>query len=85
MIVCGMWARVQGSCTVEFGLLSQWGGSVYAIETEAEGVRLINENVAAYGLINVHAIAGKLLTPVWICQCQIAFLSVAAEGGWQIF
>lgn len=46
-----------GSVSIEAALVAR-AGSVWAVERNAAGVRLIRENVAAFGCGNVHAVPG---------------------------
>lgn len=46
-----------GSVSIEAALVAR-AGSVWAVERNAAGVRLIRENVAAFGFGNVHAVPG---------------------------
>lgn len=46
-----------GSVSIEAALIAR-AGSVWAVERNATGVRLIRENADAFGCVNVHAVPG---------------------------
>jgi precorrin-6Y C5,15-methyltransferase (decarboxylating) len=47
-----------GSVAIEAALLAP-EGRVYAIEVDPEGIEICNENIRAFGVDNVHVIAGR--------------------------